>query len=190
MRRFRRPGRAVRRILNRGIRRNLRTGSPAARLRSAHQAMANGEFELAEAEFLGLAEAAQRRGLPQGATLLITAGMAAVEAGEADRGAEYVLRGLREFRQRGQLRRLAQAARRVAGELRSKGHDRVADRIESEFFGAELELPAQPEPAEMAESLPAKCPQCGGGVHPGEVEWADDRRAICDYCGSILTASS
>jgi len=83
-----------------------------------------------------------------------------------------------------------EAVRRVAGELRSKGHDRVADRIESDFPGAEFELPALPEPAKKAASLPAKCPQCGGSVHPGGIEWADDRRGICDYCGSILTASS
>jgi hypothetical protein len=34
--------------------------------------------------------------------------------------------------------------------------------------------------------LPGKCPQCGGTVHPQEVEWIDERTASCDYCGSIL----
>jgi len=184
MRRFRRPGRALRGMLNRGFRRSLRPGGPAARLRRAHQAMADRQFAAAAAEYLALAEAAQLRGLPQGAPLLIAAGMAAVEGGDADRGVEHILRGLDEFRRRGQVRRLALAARRIGGELRSRGYPSIADRIESQVPGGGIELTA--EPSAEAVRLPAKCPQCGGSVHPEEVDWADPRSAICDYCGSIL----
>ena len=61
------------------------------------------------------------RGLPQGAPLLIAAGMAAVEGGDADRGVEHILRGLEEFRLRGQMRRLALAARRVMASFNHAG---------------------------------------------------------------------
>jgi hypothetical protein len=44
-------------------------------------------------------------------------------------------------------------------------------------------------PAELRK-LPLKCPNCGGSVHPDELEWTDSRSAICDYCGSILETES
>lgn len=34
--------------------------------------------------------------------------------------------------------------------------------------------------------LPVHCPTCGGPINPKEVEWVDDRSAICDFCGSIV----
>lgn len=152
--------------------------------------MANGEFALAAVEYLALSEGAQRRGLLQSAPLLIAAGMATVEAGEAGRGADLLLQGLEEFRRRGRVRRAALAAGRVLDELRSRGHDSVADQIESRLPEAEAELQAQPSHPVAAVRLPTKCPHCGGNVHPDEVEWADPRSAICDYCGSMLPAAS
>jgi hypothetical protein len=44
-------------------------------------------------------------------------------------------------------------------------------------------------PAELSK-LPPECPNCGGSVHPDEIEWTDSRSAICDYCGSILQTES
>lgn len=190
MSRFRRFRRPLRGMLRRGLRRRPGGRGLIDRLRRAHRAMVNHEFAYAEAEFLALGEEAQLRGLPQGPPLLIASGMAAVEAGDGDRGVEHILRGLQEFRQRGQMRRLALAAGRIIEELRSRGHAAVADRIESQLPESGFQLQAQQQsPAEMLK-LPAKCPQCGGSVHPDEVEWANAHSAICDYCGSILPADS
>jgi hypothetical protein len=38
--------------------------------------------------------------------------------------------------------------------------------------------------------LPPECPNCGGSVHPDELEWTDSHSAVCDYCGGIIQAAS
>ena len=43
----------------------------------------------------------------------------------------------------------------------------------------------KPEPPKSAR-LPAACPKCGAPVHSTEVNWIDDQRAECIYCGSVL----
>jgi hypothetical protein len=44
-------------------------------------------------------------------------------------------------------------------------------------------------PAELGK-LPPECPNCGGSVHPDELEWTDSHSAVCDYCGSVIQAAS
>jgi hypothetical protein len=49
---------------------------------------------------------------------------------------------------------------------------------------------AESESRAKIAKLPPECPNCGGSVHPDELEWTDSRSAICDYCGSILQTES
>jgi ribosomal protein S27AE len=76
-------------------------------------------------------------------------------------------------------------------ELRARDLEEEAAVLEAEIRDA---LAAHgrslsPQPGSPAEPrLPAKCPYCGGSVLASEVEWIDERSAICDYCGSPLQA--
>ncbi len=49
---------------------------------------------------------------------------------------------------------------------------------------------AESESMAIVGKLPPECPNCGGNVHPDEIEWTDSHSAVCDYCGSIIQAES
>lgn len=160
---------------------------PLARLRRAHRLRAEGDFGRASAEYLALAGAAHRRGYPQAARLYVAAGMAAVDAGEETQGVETLLRGLAEFNP---PERSTRVAHRIIEELRLRGHDSAADRIETYLVERGIDPQAPYENPAKAATLPPKCPNCGGTVQPDEVEWTSSREAVCDYCGSVLQAES
>jgi hypothetical protein len=69
---------------------------------------------------------------------------------------------------------------------------READELRAELFGVlpgdALDSGEIPSPAPSRQRLPSKCPHCGGTVVADSVEWIDTVSAICDYCGSVLSA--
>jgi DNA-directed RNA polymerase subunit RPC12/RpoP len=85
------------------------------------------------------------------------------------------------------LNRLAIVGERVLAEVHAHSPASAVQALRSELDSL-TSGSAAPEvpPASPAVRLPAKCPQCGGTVHPMEVEWADDRTVLCAYCGSVL----
>jgi len=190
MRRFRRPGRVVRRRLFRRLARRATWAAPLPGVRRAHRLMAGGEYSHAAAEYLALAEQAEAQSAPQAARLYAAAGMAAVEAGDTDVGVDHLLHGLALLEQQAAPGRLAQVTNRLITELRAKGHEPAAERIEAFVRERGLDRQTTAGPQEPRGSLPAQCPQCGGSVHPAEVAWIDSRPAECDYCGTILRTES
>jgi hypothetical protein len=116
--------------------------------------------------------------------------MAAIKSGEADRGVDLILRGLGELEGQAPPMRLAQLASRILDELHAGGHPAATDRIQAYMLERGIEQQPIRSGVEESRRLPPECPHCGGRVHPGELEWADSRSAICDYCGSILQAES
>jgi hypothetical protein len=102
-------------------------------------------------------------------------------AGETARGLTLAERGLGWIREGESGTKLAMLRDRVVEALRKSGHTAEADRIQQAFGSAVV-----PEADAARRSLPAACPQCGGAVRPDEVDWIDDRTAVCDYCGSVV----
>jgi hypothetical protein len=158
------------------------------RLQRAHQLMSEGSFKEAGRIFEELAEGAAKRRIPRAPQLFLQAGQAFIKAGEHPHGIELLRRGLHLMERMGQYRRLPAASQRVLAELEALGFTEEREALETEIqemlsqHGISLSATSQQEKPR----LPGKCPQCGGTVHPQEVEWIDERTASCDYCGSIL----
>lgn len=158
------------------------------RLQRAHHLMSEGSFREAGKIFEELAQGAAKRNLPRAPQLFLQAGQAFIKAGEHQDGVELLRRGLHLMARMGQFRRLPAVSQRVFGELEALGMSEEREALEKEIQemlsqrGISLSAITQEEKPR----LPGKCPQCGGTVHPQEVEWIDERTASCDYCGSIL----
>lgn len=184
-----------RRIQERRLRRAWRRafGGPEAqeamaKLQQAHQAMAQGDFPLAAGLFEGLATQGEAYAIRSTPALLIQAGRARLMAGDSTRAIAHFERGLMLMAEVGRVLRLPIVAGSILAEMRSRGLTAEADALEAKVrraLGVQA-LALQPAVPEARPQLPPKCPQCGGTVHPQEVEWVDSGSAVCDYCGSIL----
>jgi hypothetical protein len=91
----------------------------------------------------------------------------------------------------GQIRRLPAASQRVLDELGALGLEDERETLEQEISQllAKRNLDLSAVTSAKQGRLPTNCTQCGGIVHPKEIEWIDDTTACCDYCGSVLEAS-
>ncbi len=170
------------------LRRRFRPGTARrrfmARLRQAHRHRAEGRYAQAAAEYSELAELAERRQAPQAPRLYLAAGRAAIEAGDLEAGQRYLLHGLELLERDGPPSRLRQVIQRIIGELESDGHHALAEQIEA--FAQQHGVEPEAVERQRRGRLPPKCPQCGGTVHPADVDWIDSQSAECGYCGSVL----
>jgi hypothetical protein len=86
------------------------------------------------------------------------------------------------------MRRLS---RRIQDELIARGMPaeagEIAALLESNLAGDDPS--ADPQPTRDA-VLPTHCPNCGGTLHPDEIEWLDGITAECAYCGSPVRGNS
>jgi hypothetical protein len=150
--------------------------------------MSEGSYKEAGRIFEELAAGAARRRIPRAPQIHLQAGNAFIKAGDHEHGIELLRRGLHLMERMGQHHRLASASKRILDGLETSGltkeHDEMKKEIEQMLSQRGLSLSAVAE--QKKPKLPAKCPQCGGTVHPQEVEWIDETTASCDYCGSIL----
>ncbi len=163
------------------------------RLRQAHARLAEGDFAGAASLFGELADSAAVYGLPRAPQLALQSGRAWMLAGDLPRSLQRLRQGLTLLAQTGQLARFPVVAGRVLAELRAAGHVAEADALERELRslapGLTISAAAPPSPPARLH-LPAKCPYCGGSVHPDAVEWMDEASAACEYCGSTLQAQA
>ena len=151
--------------------------------------MAQGKAEEAAPILESLADKAEARGIVRAPQLNLQAGRAWLEANKSERAVTRLRRGLQLMHRMGQWHRLQAAGPRVLADLRKHNLTDEAATLEADL----KEMLAQGEltlgsttAAEHTYRLPAKCPCCGGTVMPDEVQWLEDGRAVCDYCGSIL----
>ncbi len=160
------------------------------KLQAAHALLAQGKSLEAAAIFSELADAAAKRGIPRAAQLNLQSGRALIEAEEVKSGLNRIRQGLMLMAETNQIARLPNLGRRILTELRDKGLPAEAASIECEIQSLlskhGLTLAANAGSADRR-SLPAKCPYCGGNVHPDEVEWFEQQHAMCAYCGSRLS---
>jgi hypothetical protein len=159
------------------------------RLRGAHAMFDAGEYASAAAEFRDLAERGEAAGIPRSTQVYVLAGLSYMFAGSPKEGMRDLERGIEVATRFGQLPRLAGAAPRITSELRGHGFEKEADAFVASLEAALKRPLAAPVPEGQTPRLPAKCPYCGGTIHPGEAEWVDERSIACDYCGSVVRAA-
>ena len=140
-----------------------------------------------------LADKAEARGIARAPQLNLQAARAWLEAEEIEHAIARSRKGLRLMHALGQWHRLQAAGPRVLADMRQHNLNDEAAALEQELnellAQGGLSLGAAPAAA-RTRHLPAKCPSCGGTVLPNEVQWLEDGRAICDYCGSILESQA
>jgi DNA-directed RNA polymerase subunit RPC12/RpoP len=128
----------------------------------------------------------------QAAHLYIQAARARILASQVQPGLDVFQQGLSIFAQAGLWEAFERVGSRAVDELRQLDQPQAAQDLEHRLDAMRQNHPPSMTPAEMKESLhralPLKCPSCGATVRPDEVEWIDEDRAACDYCGSLLTA--
>ncbi len=168
--------------------------APAARralrrLRHAHGLLAQGQSSEAAAIFEDLAAKAARRGIPRAPQLYLQAGRAWVDGGDPARGLASLEQGLLMMARSGNVAKAGAMTGRVLAELRARGLEEEALRLEAALSEAFPGLDLAQRPAPSRGQLPTNCPQCGGSLRPDEVEWMDERTAECAYCGSLVAAT-
>lgn len=183
--------RRLRRVALGGLRarRILRPLGPPAlrRLRHAHARREAGDFLAAAREYHDLGVLGESQGIARSVQAFLLAGECYLKAGARDEGLADLRHAVEAARTFGQSDRLAAAGPRIAEELRQSGLAAEAQAF-LEMLGPARAPHAGsiPAVAPAPRRLPPKCLSCGGGVHPGEVEWADAYSVLCDYCGSVI----
>jgi hypothetical protein len=162
----------------------------------ANQLFSRGEYLKSAKIFEKLAEEVFSRGGPRAPQLFIQAGRAQLFAGQVDTGMVLVKKGLNQLfieERWPQLRRLGRRAFAVLEELRyfEQAKELRSWLAESLPAKSEGEIEAFSELRTRAKSrqrpvLPVACPSCGGGVHSDEVEWVNEQKAECSFCGNLI----
>jgi hypothetical protein len=167
-------------------------GAALARLQQANRLLAEGRPAEAAAIFAELADQAASLGIPRSSQLHLQAGRAWMLAEERTPGLERLVLGLRTMAEMGQVDRLPRVTRRILAELLARGMEDEANEIRARMLASlpsgALDSAEPPTPSPSRGRLPSKCPHCGGTVVADSVEWIDGTSAICDYCGSVLSA--
>jgi hypothetical protein len=174
----------MRRIFRRHIRKTLAQEVPPI-LQEANFAFDKGNYGRAGELFEKIAETAAARGGPRAPLFYLQAGRARILAGQPLLGMPSLRRGLELLARREQFRRLEQVGLRLVSELRERGLQKEASEIETWLRNA-LPSVLSPNASVKRPVLPTRCPSCGAGVRPDEVEWLDDATAECAYCGSPI----
>ena len=162
-------------------------------LQRANRLMEIGDFDNAAFLYEKLARKVHDIERPrQAAHLYVQAARARILAGQMQPGLELLEQGLSTFTQAGLWEAFERVGSRTVDELRQLDQPQAAQDLIKWLESMRQNRPESITPAELKESLhrdlPLKCPSCGATVRPDEVEWIDEDRAACDYCGSMLTA--
>ena len=161
----------------------------------ANHLFSQGKFLQAAGLYETLAHRALDRGGPRAPHLFVLAGRANLMGGKTAEGVDHLEYSLRLLANAGRWDDLKRMGARVVEELEERGFKDEASRI-CDYVEAAERLHQQPISGSAQRSagelgrgnLPTNCSTCGAGVHPGEVEWADDSSAVCSYCGNIVRA--
>lgn len=163
------------------------------KLIEAHRAFELGEYHKAAELYLELAVKAQERGIPQAPNLYLRGATSLLKEGNAQEALEYLKQGLAILADRKkwiQLKRLAEIAvislkSEGQAELAAQVQNWVDEQVPEEIKNSEV-WRRMPAARAGTLKLPATCGQCGGPVHPNEVEWYDRGNPVCSYCGAVL----
>jgi len=170
----------------------------------AQRAMQEGVPDKAARIYVRLADEAYAYGrIRPGVQMDIEATRAFLAAQEFDRAQARALHALEYLMAAEKLpHRARPAVERIAAAMTAQGAEDAAhafrQRVEAllEVYGHswdELADVSVDDPRSRGGRargrLPAQCPSCYAPLRSDEVEWVEDDRAICTYCGSTVLAS-
>ena len=173
-------------------------------LEHAQRAMQEGVPDKAASIYVRLAdEAYAHERIRPGVQMDIEATRAYLAAEEFERAQARALHALEYLMAAGKLPyRVKPAVERIAAAMAAQGAEDAAhafrQRVEAlleayghswdEFTDASVGDPRS-RGGRLRGRLPAQCPSCTAPLRSDEVEWVDDDRAMCTYCGSTVLAS-
>ncbi len=179
-------------------RRIFRSGNPLDEgprraLRRANRLMEIGDFINASTLYENLARAARDRTRPRFAAMyFLQAAQGRLLAGQADAGLALAQEGLGILAEMGMWVRFRRHGRQAVAGFERQGQTKQAEQLSQwieQRAGGHPEASSQEPagtPGQPRPRLPLKCPFCGATVNPDEVEWVDEGRAECAYCGSVI----
>ncbi len=159
------------------------------RLRQAHQWMEAGEYLRAAALFDEMANGALHLQIPRAPFLFIQAGRGYLLGGDHTRGFDLIKQGLHLLADSGRWMELQRVSRRIIEEMDGRGFVKENQELKNWLTTVLHDHLGDPNSTSTLESpakvhLPTHCPQCGGMLDPGTVNWLDELTAECLYCGS------
>jgi hypothetical protein len=165
-------------------------------LGEANQAFESGDYGHAAERYTRLAERAVIRGKSRAGNWMIKAGQANVLSGARDMGMQQIFKGMDLLRNQGRQKDLGRLAWRTIDIFNEKGLKAEAQKISEWMQGKtpEVDYTKSAETPQTGQNsnhqrLPSKCPSCGAPVHPQSVDWVENGRAACAYCGILLPES-
>jgi hypothetical protein len=174
-----------RRPLRRLLRRAGLQNAPSM-LRSAHQFMAEGNYEEAQEAFEALAKRAENNFPERAPFLYLQAGRAAIFGGQTKKGMAHLRSGLTLFASQHRYHRVSALGQQAVDELTARSlvseAAEIQEVIRNNLRGNVSFVP--PVQEKKRPQLPTHCPSCGAALKPNDVEWLDDVTAECEYCGS------
>lgn len=195
----RRPGRPLGRlILRRAVRGIQEHGTPRGdippALIVAHQLLSSGQYAEAGTAYLDLANRGVEHGIRQAPNLYFQAARCYILADDSIKALEIIRSGFEAFARENRWVDLYRSGLRITNMLNDNHLIREAEIVSGwvkELIPPQVLSRLKSEPARepspsLKSILPTHCPSCGGTVNPKEVEWVDDKSAMCDYCGSIV----
>ena len=159
----------------------------------ANRLFAQGQYQEAAPIFERVAQGAERHGLlARVPNLYLQAARCRYLAGNPEVGRSHLKRALDQLAADNLWIRLKKMGTSAVAELRQYGFN--DDAAEIEIWLAKI-LPESsasrstapefgPAFSQQAKRLPARCPSCGAGLRPDEIEWLDTYTVECPYCGS------
>lgn len=171
-------------------RRGPKLNPVAQAVREAHLLALTGQPDLAAARFEELAAAAAERGGPHAPQLYLQAGRFHAQAGELDNARSALTSGFQLLASSAPAGVLRRVTVRLAKTFLGYGQTSLSQfvvELGNSLLPSDREV-SGPSPVQPESGLPAKCPYCGASVDPRDVEWLQDKTAMCEYCGSMLEA--
>ena len=164
----------------------------------ANRLFSEKKYENAANIFGKLAKVADARGEPRAPQFYLQAGRSNLLADKVDIGYDQVQKGLSQLANEGRWLQLHHLSKRASAELDRLGLKEKAKELTSWIEGVVpdnsdggYESNGRMDNSEARKPryvLPISCPSCGGRVHPDEVDWVDDIKAECSFCGNIILA--
>lgn len=158
----------------------------------ANRLMDQGKYEQAAPIFERVAQAAEQHGLlARVPNLYLQAARCRYHSGKPEIGRSHLKQALDQLAATGKWQRLQNVVAYMSAELRQIGYPKDATDAEAWLAsvlpaGTSQPLPARgaaPSQPPQAARLPVRCPTCGAGLRPNEIEWLDNNTAECPYCG-------
>ena len=166
----------------------VRNNPVEQKLQIANQMLDEGKFGSAAALFHELAVGATNQSGPRAPIFLIQEGFCEMRAGNTEAGFERSMEGLTMLKNQKLLAQLARIGTLLENQLMQINRVDLANQVKAFLAssGIKTKLAKKTQREIPNIKLPLKCPACGAGINPAEVEWIGADTIECLYCGKLI----